>query len=133
MFPKQRSLCNDQWMTEQQPSGAPTWDVADRMRKGLREANVGVQEMADYLGVARSTLGNWIGGRIEPSTQTLRLWALRCAIDYEWLAYGRTEIHIAAARTGTDPTLNNARCSRSGGLLYRLPARVGPCVMQHAA
>lgn len=55
------------------------------MRKALREAGISVQEMADYLGVARNTVSTWINGRIEPSTQTLRLWALRCGVDYDWL------------------------------------------------
>jgi transcriptional regulator with XRE-family HTH domain len=66
----------------------PQWDTADRMRKALREANVGVQEMADYLGVARNTVSTWINGRIRPSKQTLRLWSMRCGVPYRWLADG---------------------------------------------
>ena len=66
----------------------PTWDLADRMRKSLRHANISVQEIADYLGVARNTVSTWINGRIEPSTQTLRLWAMRTGVDYEWLRDG---------------------------------------------
>lgn len=66
-------------------AAAPEWDLADRMRKALRHAGLGVQEIAEYLGVARNTVSNWINGRIEPSTQTLRLWALRCGVDYGWL------------------------------------------------
>jgi len=31
------------------------WDVADRMRKSLRVSGVGVQDMADYLGMSRNT------------------------------------------------------------------------------
>jgi transcriptional regulator with XRE-family HTH domain len=76
-------------MTEQPDVPAvPSWDTADRMRKSLRHADVGVQEMADYLGVARNTVSTWINGRIEPSQQTLRLWALRTGVSYEWLAGG---------------------------------------------
>ena len=66
----------------------PEWDLADRMRKALRESDIGVQEMADYLGVARNTVSTWINGRIEPSIQTLRLWAMRCGVPYEWLVGG---------------------------------------------
>lgn len=74
-------------MSESQTvQAAPTWDTADRMRKALREADLGVQEMADYLGVARNTVSTWINGRIEPSMQTLRLWALRTGVSFEWLA-----------------------------------------------
>lgn len=58
------------------------------MRKALREADLGVAEMADYLGVARGSVSNWINGRISPSVQTLRLWAMRCGVPYEWLVSG---------------------------------------------
>lgn len=68
------------------PPDVPQWDVADRMRKALREADIGVAEMADYLDVSRTSVSNWINGRVEPSTQTLRLWALRCGVKFTWLA-----------------------------------------------
>jgi transcriptional regulator with XRE-family HTH domain len=75
-------------MSEQLSEGAsiPAWDLTDRMRKSLRHAGMGVQEMADYLGVARNTVSTWINGKIDPSTQTLRLWAMRTGVPYEWLA-----------------------------------------------
>lgn len=66
----------------------PDWDVADRMRKALRHSGLTVQEMAAFLGVGRNTVSTWINGRIGPSTQTLRLWALRCEVPFEWLAEG---------------------------------------------
>lgn len=71
----------------------PEWDQADRMRKALRDADMGVQQMADYLGVARNTVSTWINGRIEPSQQTLRLWAVRTGVSYEWLCHGHTGPH----------------------------------------
>jgi transcriptional regulator with XRE-family HTH domain len=66
----------------------PQWDLADRMRKSLRQAHIGVADMADYLGVGRNTVSTWINGRIVPGTQTLRLWAIRCDVSYTWLATG---------------------------------------------
>jgi len=87
-------------MTEQPHAPAvPSWDLADRMRKSLRHADIGVQEMADYLGVARNTVSTWINGRIEPSTQTLRLWALRTGVDYPWLAGSRDFKRRGASRS----------------------------------
>ena len=66
----------------------PEWDTADRMKKALRQSDVGVQEMADYLDVARNTVSTWINGRIPPSRSTLRLWALRTGVSFEWLCHG---------------------------------------------
>ena len=72
------------------------------MRKALREADLGVGEIADYLGVARTTVSNWINGRINPSVQTLRLWALRCGVSYEWLCGGQSP-HARAGGLVTAP------------------------------
>lgn len=90
-------MCNACCMTssEQHTVRVPEWDVADRMRKALRVSGVGVQEMADYLGVARNTVSTWINGKIDPSVQTLRLWALRTGVPFEWL------------QTGEDPRPDN--------------------------
>jgi len=82
-------------MSEQTAAGdVPEWDLADRMRKALRHADVGVQEMANYLDVDRSTVSTWINGRITPSVQTLRLWSLRCGLSYTWLLTGDAEATV---------------------------------------
>jgi len=56
------------------------------MTKALKVSRVGVSEMADYLGVSRTSVSNWINGRVTPSVQTLRLWAMRTGVQFEWLA-----------------------------------------------
>lgn len=66
----------------------PEWDLADRMRKSLRHAGLGVQEMADYMGVSASSVSNWINGRIRPTKPTQRLWAMRTGVPFSWLAEG---------------------------------------------
>ena len=72
-----------------QESGAiPEFDLTDRMRKSLRHAGMNSGEMADYLGVARESVGRWLNGSRNPSVQTLRLWAQRTGVDYEWLSSG---------------------------------------------
>ena len=68
----------------------PEFDTADRMRKTLRSSGVGVSEIAEYLGVGRNTVSNWINGRNPASVQTLRLWALRTGVPFEWLATGES-------------------------------------------
>ena len=76
-------------MGEMSVEQAPEWDLADRMRKALRHAGgIEIQEMADYLGVSRASVSNWVNGRNRPSKPTLRVWAVRCGVPFSWLAEG---------------------------------------------
>lgn len=68
----------------------PEFDMADRLRKALRHADVGVQEIADYLGVSRNTVGAWINGRTPPTKAYVRLWAMRTGVPFEWLQNGKS-------------------------------------------
>ena len=76
------------------------WTLADRMRKTLRARGISVQEMADYLGVARNTLSTWINGHIEPSQRTVMAWAERTGVRVEWLMDGTEP---AAAKVPVPP------------------------------
>jgi transcriptional regulator with XRE-family HTH domain len=104
------------------PAGIPEWDTADRMRKALREAGVTGRQMAAYLGVNEATVSTWINGRISPSTQTLRLWALRTGVSYTWLRDG------TGARPGpaqqTNPPLSPAtEANITNTRWFRAPAQ----------
>lgn len=68
----------------------PTWTLADRLAKARDHAGVSQAEMADYLGMAQTTISKYEHGA-PPRVGTLRLWALRCGVSLDWLA------------TGTDP------------------------------
>ena len=68
----------------------PEWDMADRMRKTLRDSGASVASVADYFGVNRNTIGNWINGHITPDLTTQRLWAMRFGVPLEWLQTGAT-------------------------------------------
>jgi transcriptional regulator with XRE-family HTH domain len=59
------------------------------MRKSLRVAGLTTEAMADYLGVQRTTVSTWLNEKFSPSVQTLRLWAIRCGVSYEWLMTGK--------------------------------------------
>lgn len=74
----------------EQPSARPEpeWDVADRIRKALREGGIGVTQIADYLGVSRTTVSNWINGRVPAPSPALRLIAMRTGVPFEWLCHG---------------------------------------------
>jgi len=72
-------------MTDEQSGKIPTFDLADRLRKSLREADISVQEMAVFMGLSRQTIGNWINGHTTPPIHALRLWAMRCGVSFDWL------------------------------------------------
>ena len=80
------------------------WDLADRLRKSLRVADVGVGEMAAYLEVSRNTVGSWINGHHTPSPATVKQWALRCGIPYSWFRDGSTGGTNPPGDQGTPPT-----------------------------
>ena len=90
-----------------------TFDKADRMRRALRVSDVGVQEMADYLGVARNTVSTWINGRIVPNRQTMRLWALRTGVPLEWLETG----DLPGGGPGVKSTGSPLRLVRPSGVI----------------
>lgn len=118
-------------MSEQTNSPlVPEWDVADRMKKALRVADIGVQEMADYLGVARNTVSTWINGRITPSKQTLRLWALRCGVPFEWLDSGRTDLVTSAqTRRGLALVTDRIRVPQIRGAIWTPRMAFGPLLL----
>lgn len=74
--------------------GPIEWDLTDRLAKSLKVGGVGKREMAEHLGVARNTVTNYLSGRTTPTVSTLRVWALRCGVPFEWL------------RDGVDPPAN---------------------------
>lgn len=104
------------------PLGVPQWDTADRMRKALRTASISVQEIADYLDVSRNTVGNWINGRISPSTQTLRLWALRTGVSWTWLRDG-TGARPGPGQQTTPPIPPATEANITNTRWFRAPAQ----------
>lgn len=66
----------------------PEWTVGDRMRKALDGADLGVQEIADELGVTRSAVGKWLHGHVTPRRAVLMGWAQLTGVSLEWLETG---------------------------------------------
>ena len=69
-------------------SEIPQFDQIDRMWKSLRVAGMKAGHMADHLGVTRETVSRWMVGRTRPSEATLRAWADRTGVPYDWLVNG---------------------------------------------
>lgn len=69
-------------------TSAPPEEVQDRLARALRFAGIGVGEMAENLGVSRTTVSNYLHGRSDPNRATLVAWAYFCAVDRLWLEHG---------------------------------------------
>jgi transcriptional regulator with XRE-family HTH domain len=99
----------------------PQFDLADRLRKALRVADVPVQEIADYLGVSRNTVGAWINGRVVPGKAFIRLWAMRTGVPFDWLEKGESP-----DQGGPGPGARVPQSRRSRSVLPRLDSNQEP-------
>ncbi|HEY0701062.1 MAG TPA: helix-turn-helix transcriptional regulator [Micromonospora sp.] len=66
----------------------PVWDLGDRLTKALRVSRLGVAEVAEYLGVTRSTVSRWMHGQVVPNKATLIVLSDLTGVDYTWLVKG---------------------------------------------
>jgi len=74
-------------MTEAtQPATVPPWTLGDRMRKAREFAGLHQTELAAEIGIGRSSLIKYEKNQAQPPRSVLIAWALRCAVDYEWLS-----------------------------------------------
>lgn len=99
-------------MTQQPMSSVPTWTLGDRLGKALHHAGVSVAEMAEYLGVSRNTVGNYVNDRTHIPRPTLMVWSLRTGVPIEWLEHGRDG--------GTDPGPGTPATTRKADSLAEL-------------
>ncbi len=81
--------------TTEQHAPRPGWvpgdrDLAERLSLTLRLTDIGVSQMATYLGVTRETIGRWINGRVEPKRAALLAWAGITGADMAWLETGQS-------------------------------------------
>lgn len=77
-----------------------SFDQADRLGKALRLAGMTSGEMAQYLGVHRNSVTNWVHGHNSADKRTLMLWALRTGVPLQWLEKG--ELNYGSP-SGDDP------------------------------
>lgn len=86
------------------PAALPKWTVADRLRKAREDAGLDQADLADRIGVARSTISNYEGSKTNPRKPILRLWAEETGVSIEWLfdGYGPT----------SDQEFSGKRCTR---------------------
>jgi hypothetical protein len=82
---------HDEGMAQEQASAnaIPEWTLGWRLKRALTHGKVSVQEMADHLDYSRGQLSRYLNDKGEPPRRSvLRMWALRCGVPFDWLAYG---------------------------------------------
>lgn len=75
-------------MSQANGTVVPDWTVGWRMQRALTHAGLHVEEMADELGVSRSTVSRWVNDKGPVRPIYLKQWALRCGVPFEWLQTG---------------------------------------------
>ena len=81
-----------QLVTQQPRAGVPPLTLGWRLQMALRQASVSVQEMADELGMARSSVSRWLSDRGTPRAIFVKAWAMRTGVPYEWLWTGQVNL-----------------------------------------
>jgi len=66
----------------------PPWELHHRLSRSLEFAGVSIPDMADTLGVAETTMRNYLSGRTRPRRGALTAWALRTGVPLRWIEYG---------------------------------------------
>jgi transcriptional regulator with XRE-family HTH domain len=94
----------------------PEWTLGWRLQRSLSHAGIGVEEMADEMGVSRSTVGRWLNDRgAAPKAAYLKMWALRTGVPFAWLA--DTD---PTGRGGSKISRETSKAQRGGGFISGL-------------
>lgn len=64
----------------------PQWTIQDRLRKAREQAGMTQRELADAIGVAKSTISNYEAGTITHQRKiVMNQWALVTGVPVAWL------------------------------------------------
>ena len=69
------------------------FDLSDRLRKALRVAGLTAGDLAARIGVARSTVNNWINGHTTPKRRDLSAISDILRVSPAWLNFGDLSDH----------------------------------------
>lgn len=68
----------------------PEWTMGDRLRKAREAAGLEQQELAQKIGVARTTISNAEKGKVNPRQIVINSWSLATGVPVQWLQNGET-------------------------------------------
>lgn len=80
-----------------------------RIAKARQAIDMNQTDLGSALGLTRSAVSQWESELTEPSSENLRAIAMRCRVDFEWLATGRGEagpdgeVYVAEGETFDQP------------------------------
>ncbi len=78
-------------VTQQERGVVPPLTLGWRLQMALGHAGLTVQDMADELEMARSSLSRWLNGHgAAPRKVFVKQWALKCGVSYDWLQNGES-------------------------------------------
>lgn len=78
-------------MTTAYESGrVPEISIRHRLRIAREEAGMEQAELAEAIGVSRTTVSNAEKGRVDPRKITINAWALATGVPATWLETGKT-------------------------------------------
>lgn len=67
----------------------PKFDLTDRLRKAREVAGMSQDQLAERMGVSRSTVSNYEAGvTTNPRRIVIKGWAEETGCDYDWLMFG---------------------------------------------
>lgn len=84
----------------------PTWTLGNRLAKARDDAGLTTYQLADLLGVSRTTVTNWENdtGKLPPKRYAIEAWARACNVEVCWLETGLSEDQMAEVeRLGAHP------------------------------
>lgn len=68
----------------------PNWTIADRVRKAREFSGLKQLDLAESVGMARTSLARIEQGKSEPRRTTLIAIAFATGVSLDWLEYGET-------------------------------------------
>jgi transcriptional regulator with XRE-family HTH domain len=63
----------------------PDWTLGDRLRKAREHAGLNQAELAEKIGIARSSVVNYESGRSVPSRPVVLSWCLCTGVSMGWV------------------------------------------------
>ena len=83
-------------------AAVPDWTLADRLVRARRHAGMEQGELADAIGIARSSLSSYENGHRVPRRPVILSWAMATGVDLGWLQTGTPRIHALSSSVQLD-------------------------------